>query len=125
LGPRASVEIISNGGDRTVSKEVEADFRQNNPVIVTRLVSSTIRQAILTTLDTTALDKVIALIKTQGFGTVQIAEISSTKRTAPLAAARINAIKKYINEKSGSRKITFEIVPAASRTLLTSISVKA
>jgi uncharacterized repeat protein (TIGR02543 family) len=125
LGPRASVEIISNGGDRTVSKEVEADFRQNNPVIVTRLVSSTIRQAILTTLDTTALDKVIALIKTQGFGTVQIAEISSTKRTAPLSAARINAIKKYINEKSGSHKITFEIVPAASRTLLTSISVKA
>ena len=125
LGPRAVIEIVSNGGDRTVSKEVEADFRQNNPVAITRLVSSTIRQAILTTVDTKALDKVIALIKTQGFGTIQISEISPTKKTAPLAAARINAIKKYINDKTGSRKITFEVVPAGSRTLLTSIFVKA
>ena len=104
---------------------MEADFRQNNPVAITRLVSSTIRQAILTTVDTKALDKVIALIKTQGFGTIQISEISPTKKTAPLAAARINAIKKYINDKTGSRKITFEVVPAGSRTLLTSIFVKA
>jgi hypothetical protein len=70
------------------------------------------------------LDKVIALIRTQGFGTVVISEISTTKKTEALAAARIAAIKKYIDEKTGSRAITFEVVPAASRTYFNNISLK-
>jgi hypothetical protein len=124
LGPDAVIEIISNGGDRTVSEKIEADFRQNNPVAITRLVSATNTKATLTKVDTKALDKVIALIKTQGFGTVVISEITTTKKTATLAAARIASIKKYIDEKIGSRDITFEVVPAASRTYFNNISVK-
>jgi uncharacterized repeat protein (TIGR02543 family) len=124
LGPDAVIEVISNGGDRTVSEKIEADFRQNNPVAITRLVSATITKATLTKVDTKALDKVIALIRTQGFATVVISEITTTKKTATLAAARIAAIKKYIDEKTGSREITFEVVPAASRTYFNNISVK-
>jgi uncharacterized repeat protein (TIGR02543 family) len=47
LGPDAVIEIISNGGDRTVSTRVEADFRQTAPVSVTRLVSATITKSTL------------------------------------------------------------------------------
>jgi uncharacterized repeat protein (TIGR02543 family) len=124
LGPDAVIEIVSNGGDRTVSEKIGADFRQNNPVSITRLVSATITKATLTKVDTKALDKVIALIRTQGFGTIVISEITTTKKTASLAAARIAAIKKYIDEKTGSREITFEVMPAASRTYFNNISVK-
>jgi hypothetical protein len=124
LGPDAVIEVISNGGDRTVSEKVEADFRQNVPVAITRLVSATITKATLTRVDTKALDKVIALIRTQGFGTVVISEITTTKKTSTLAAARIAAIKKYIDDKTGSREITFEVVPAATRTYFNNISVK-
>lgn len=124
LGPDAVVEIVSTGGDRTFSQKIEADFRQNVAVPITRLVSATITKATLTRVDTKALDKVIALIRTQGFGTVVISEISTTKKTEALAAARIAAIKKYIDEKTGSRAITFEVVPAASRTYFNNISVK-
>jgi hypothetical protein len=53
-----------------------------------------------------------------------ISEITTTKKTAPLAAARIAAIKKYIDDKTGSRDITFEIVPATSRTYFNNISIK-
>jgi hypothetical protein len=124
LGPDAVIEIISNGGDRTISEKIEADFRQVNPVSITRIVSATITKATLTSVDTKALDKVIALIRTQGFGTVVISEITTTKKTATLAAARVAAIKKYIDEKTGSREIAFEVVPAASRTYFNNISVK-
>jgi uncharacterized repeat protein (TIGR02543 family) len=124
LGPDAVIEVISNGGDRTVSEKVEADFRQNVPVAITRIVSATITKATLTRVDTKALDKVIVLIRTQGFGTVVISEITTTKKTATLATARIAAIMNYIDEKTGSRQITFEVVPAASRTYFNNISVK-
>jgi hypothetical protein len=124
LGPNAVIEIISNGGDRTVSEKIEADFRQNVPVAITRIVSATNTKATLSRVDTKALDKVIALIRTQGFGTVVISQISTTKKTEALAAARLVAIKKYIDEKTGSRDINFEIVPAASRTSFNNISVK-
>jgi hypothetical protein len=63
-------------------------------------------------------------VKDQGFETIVISEITTTKKTAALAAARIAAIKKYIDDKTGSRKITFEIVPPASRTNFNNISVK-
>jgi hypothetical protein len=124
LGPDAVIEIISNGGDRTVSEKIEADFRQVNPVAITRLVSATITKATLSKVDTKALDKVLTLIKTQGFETIVISEITTTKKTAPLAAARIIAIKKYIEDRVGTREITFEVVPAASRTYFNNISVK-
>ena len=124
LGPDAVVEIVSNGGDRTVSDKVEADYKQNNPVPITRIVSATITKATLTKVDTKALDKVIALIKTQGFGTVVISDITTTKKTETLAAARLAAIKKYIDDKTGSRDINFEIVQPTSRTYFNNISVK-
>jgi hypothetical protein len=78
----------------------------------------------LTKVDTRALDKVIALIGTQGFGTVVISEITTTRKTAALAAARIAAIKKYIDDKTGTREIAFEVVPATTRTYFSNISVK-
>jgi hypothetical protein len=124
LGPDAVIEIVSNGGDRTVSEKIDADFRQNVPVPITRLVSATITKATLTKVDTKALDKIVALVRNQGFGTIVISEITTTKKTATLAAARIAAIKKYIDDKTGSRDITFEIVPATSRTYFNNISVK-
>jgi len=124
LGPDAVIEIVSNGGDHTVSEKIDADFRQNVPVPITRLVSATITKATLTKVDTKALDKIVALVRNQGFGTIVISEITTTKKTATLAAARIAAIKKYIDDKTGSRDITFEIVPATSRTYFNNISVK-
>jgi hypothetical protein len=66
----------------------------------------------------------VALIRTQGFGTVVISQISTNQKTASLAAARIAAIKKYIDDRTGTREITFEIVPPASRTNFNNISVK-
>ncbi len=124
LGPDAVIEILSNGGDRTVSQKIEAEFRQNVAVPITRIVSATITKATLTKVDTRALDKVVALIRTQGFATVVISEITTTKKTATLAAARIEAIKKYIDDKTGTRDLTFEVVPATSRTYFNNISVK-
>ena len=124
LGPDALIEIISNGGDRTVSEKIEADFKQNAPVQITRLVSATITKSTLSKVDIKALDKVIALIKSQGFGTIVISEITTTKRTQAKADARITAIKKYIKSKSGSEKVEFEVVPPSKRTYLNNISVK-
>jgi hypothetical protein len=124
LGPNAKVEIISNGGDRTVSQRVDADFRQVTPVQVARLVSATSTKTTLSRVDTKALDKVIALIKSQGFGTIVISEITTTSKTKAAAEARIAAIKKYIDSKSGSEKITFEVVKPSSRTIFNNVSVK-
>jgi hypothetical protein len=124
LGPDAVIEIISNGGDRTVSEKIEADFRQSNPVAITRLVSATITKATLTKVDTKALDKVIALIKVQGFRTVVISEITTTSKTKALAAARIESIKKYISSKIGTEEVEFEVTPVKSRTYFNNISVK-
>jgi hypothetical protein len=118
------IEVISNGGDRTVSEKIEADFRQVNPITITRIVSATITKATLTKVDTRALDKVVVLIGTQGFGTVVISEITTTKKTAALATARIESIKKYISSKIGSKEVEFEVTPVKSRTYFNNISVK-
>jgi hypothetical protein len=91
LGPDSVVEVISNGGDRTVSDKVEADFKQTAPVVVTRIVSATITKGTLTKVDTKALDKVVALINNQGFTSIVISNITTTKKTDALAAARITA----------------------------------
>jgi uncharacterized repeat protein (TIGR02543 family) len=124
LGPDANVQIISNGGDRTISDKVEAEFKQTTPVAITRIVSATITKATLTKVDTKALDKVVALIKTQGFGTVVISEITTTSKTKALAAARIESIKKYISSKAGVQEVAFEVTPVKSRTYFNNISVK-
>jgi large repetitive protein len=124
LGPDANIEIVSNGGDRTVSQRVDAEFRQNVPVPITRLVSATITKASLTRVDTKALDQVVALIKNQGFGTVVISEITTTSKTKALAAARIESIKKYITSKIGTEEVEFEVTPVKSRTYFNNISVK-
>jgi uncharacterized repeat protein (TIGR02543 family) len=124
LGPDSRIEIVSNGGDRTVSQKIEADFRQVAPVQVARLVSATSTKTSLSRVDTRALDKVIALVKTQGFGTIVISEITTTSKTKALADARIALIKKYINSKTGSEKITIEVVKPSARTIFNNISVK-
>jgi uncharacterized repeat protein (TIGR02543 family) len=124
LGPNARVEVVSNGGDRTLSERVKAEFKQTNPMAITRIVSATITKSVLTKVDTKALDKVVALVKTQGFDTVVISEITTTSKTKALAAARIESIKKYIDDRTGTREITFEIVPPTSRTSFNNISVK-
>ena len=124
LGPDAVVEIISNGGDRTFSQQVEADFKQTAPVSITRIVSPTNTKAALTSVDTKALDKVVALIKNQGFKTVIISEITTTSKTKALAAARIDSIKKYITSMVGSEEIIFEVTPVKSRTYFNNIAVK-
>jgi uncharacterized repeat protein (TIGR02543 family) len=124
LGPNAEIEIVSNGGDRTVSQRVDAEFKQNTPVVVTRLVSATITKTALSKVDTKALDKVVALIKNQGFGTVVISEITTTSRTKALAAARIESIKKYITSRIGTEEVEFEVTPVKSRTYFNNIAVK-
>jgi hypothetical protein len=124
LGPEAVIEIVSNGGDRTLSEKIEADFRQNNPVPVARLASSTRTKPTLSKIDMKALDKVIAIVKTQGFGTVVISQITTTKKTEAAAAARIASIKRYIDSKLGSTQVEFQVVPPASRTYLSTVSVK-
>jgi hypothetical protein len=124
LGPNAEIEIVSNGGDRTVSQRVDAEFKQNAPVVVTRLVSATITKTALSKVDTKALDRVVALIKTQGFGTVVISEITTTSKTKALAAARIESIKKYITSRIGTEEVEFEVTPVKSRTYFNNIAVK-
>jgi hypothetical protein len=124
LGPDALVEIVANGGDRTISQRADAEFRQNSPILITRIASATITKATLSKVDTNALDKVIALIRNQGFTNIVISNITTTKKTEALASARIAAIKKYIDDKTGSTKLNFEVIPASSRTFFNSISVK-
>ena len=124
LGPDAAIEVISNGGDSTVSQRVDADFKLNGPLLVTRVVSATKTKAVLSSVDSTALYKVIPLVKSQGFKTIVISKITTTKKTEALAAARIAAIKKFISEKSGVKDINFEIVPATSNTYFNNIYVK-
>lgn len=124
IGPANVVEIVANGGDRTISEKVESDFKQTAPITVTRIVSATITKAELTRVDTKALDKVIALINNQGFETVVISGITTTKRTSALAAARIEAIKKYVSGKIGDKEVKFEVVAPTSRTYFNNISVK-
>jgi uncharacterized repeat protein (TIGR02543 family) len=125
LGPKAVVTLASIGADRTVSEKIDADYKQVAPIQITRLVSATNFKSTLSSVDTKALDKVINLIKSQGFETVVISDITTTKRTEAAAAARIAAIKKYIDDKTGTTKIAFSVVPPTSRTYFNNISIKA
>jgi hypothetical protein len=116
LGPDATVEIVSNGGDKTVSTKNEADFKQSAPVVVSRIFTAPNTKTDLSRLDTKELDRVVSIIKAQGFTTVSISNITTTKKTEALAASRIAAMQKYIQDKIGSGKINFKVVPPPTRT---------
>ena len=124
LGPDSKVEVIANGADRTFSEKVKAEFKQTNPVLITKIYSETLGKAKFTSLDLKKLDTVIAIAKNQGFRTIVISDITKTKKTEALAAARIAAIKKYIAEKTDPKKISVEVIPVASRTYFNNISLK-
>jgi uncharacterized repeat protein (TIGR02543 family) len=124
FGPSAVIEVVSNGGDRTASQKVEAEFSQSTSLLVTRLVSDANTKSSLTVDDRKALVKVIALIKSQGYRSIVISRISTTKKTESLEAARIAVIKKYIIDGSGVKNLTFEVVPASSKTVFNNILVK-
>ena len=125
LGPNATVEIVSNGGDKTLSEKIEADFKASNSIIVGQIVSPTITKAALTAVDIARLNKIASIIKSQGFKSIFISEITTTKKTAAMAEARIALIKKYLRDKVGSNSLKFEVQAPASRTSLNIISVKA
>jgi hypothetical protein len=125
LGPKALVEIISNGGDRTISQRVRADLKVTAPILVGRLVSTTNTKSILTPVDISTLNKIVTAIKSQGFKTVMISEITTTKRTQAAAEARMAAIKKYIRDKTGISTLKFEEIPVTSRTYINKIMLKA
>jgi len=124
IGPNSVIEVMSNGGDRTISDKVEANFKQTAPVLITRIVSATITKRALTQVDMAALEKVIDLVKNQGFRTIQISNITTTKKTEALANSRIAMIKSYILGKTGSAKISFEVLPPTSLTYFNNLSVK-
>jgi uncharacterized repeat protein (TIGR02543 family) len=124
LGPESNIEIVSNGGDRTISEKIGADFKQSKPVVIGRIYSASMQKADLNNLDTKALDKVAALIKSQGFSTVVISNITTSQSASALASARIAAIKKYITEKVGDAEIAFEVSTSSKRTYFNNISLK-
>jgi hypothetical protein len=124
LGPNAVVQVISNGADSTVSDKVAADFKFNGPLFVTRLVSATNTKGTLSSVDIAALYNVISLIKTQGYREIVISKITTSKKTEPLAATRIAVIKKFLSDKSGVKNLTFEVIPAASKTYFNNIFIK-
>jgi hypothetical protein len=124
VGPKTEILVIANGGDSTVSQKVTAEFKLNTSVQVTRLVGTTNIKKSLSSVDITALYKVISLIKSEGFQTVVISQVTKSKKTQALDDARIIAIQKFVQDKVGSSKVKFEVVPASSRTNLNVISVK-
>ena len=107
-----------------MSGKVTADFKLNGPLLVTRLVSATNTKGTFSDVDKAALYNVISLIKTQGYREIVISKITTTKKTEPLAAARIAAIKKFINDRAGVKNLTFEIIPNTSKTYFNNIYVK-
>jgi uncharacterized repeat protein (TIGR02543 family) len=124
LGPNAVIQVISDGGDSTVSGKVTAAFKFNGPLFVARLVSATNTKGTFSDVDRAALYNVISLIKTQGYREIVISKITTTKKTEPLAAARIAAIKKFINDRAGVKNLTFEIIPNTSKTYFNNIYIK-
>lgn len=124
VGPSSLIEIISKGGDRTYSQRVEADFKLTTPVLIGRLINSSVPKATLTQVDRVRLDKVASLIGVKGFTQVIISTVKTSKSNQRVADARIAAIKKYLVEKSGSDSIIFETVAASSGTYFNNISVK-
>jgi hypothetical protein len=124
VGPKAEVEILSNGGDKTVSEFADAQVKLTSPVVVGQLVSTTNSKTKLSAVDISTLSKISAMLKSQGFKTVVISEITANKSTAASAATRLNLIKKYLIDKSGISGLKIETVPAATNSNRNIISVK-
>jgi len=124
LGPSAVVEIISNGGDKTISQIVRADIKVLEPILVGQIVSTTNTKSTLTPVDISTLTKIVTVIKSQGFKTVMISEITMTKKTQAAAEARMAAIKKFIKDKTGISTLKFEEIPVTSRTYLNKVMLK-
>jgi hypothetical protein len=124
IGPKSDIVIVANGGDSTFSQKVSADFKSNAIVEVTRVLGASRIKKSLSAVDITELNKVVSLVKNEGFQTVVISQITRSKNTQALDDARILAMKKYVQDKVGNTKVNFEVVPASSRTTLNILSVK-
>jgi len=124
LGPNSVVEIVSNGGDRTISEKMEAALVQQTPVVIDRIFSANITSGALGQKDINALNKVANIITTQGFTTVVISKIVTTSKTSKIAAARVEAIKSYLQERVSGISLTFEVVPSNSKTYFNNIALK-
>ena len=124
VGPKASVKILSIGGDKTVSDFADAQVNLTSPVVVGQLISTTNSKTKLSAVDISTLSKISAMLKSQGFKTVVISEITANKSTAASAATRLNLIKKYLIDKSGVSGLKIETVRAATNTNRNIISIK-
>ena len=123
VGPSSVIEIVAKGGDRTYSEKVIADFQQSKSVVVSRLINASIPKATLSRADQAALNKVVSIIKSKGFGTIQISNVTTSKKTESAARMRLAAIKSYLVEKSGVDSLVFETIPAKAKTYFNNISV--
>jgi hypothetical protein len=124
VGPKTEIVVVANGGDSTVSQKVSAEFKSNTVLEVARIVGvSSIKQS-LSSADINLLNRVVTLVKNEGFRTVVISQITRSKMNQALDKARILSIQNYVQEKVGKTKVTFEIVPASTFTTLNIISVK-
>jgi len=124
VGPKTEIVVVSNGGDSTVSQKVSADFKSNTVLEVARIVSASSIKKSFSVTDINLLNKVVNLVKNEGFQTVVISQITRSKKNQAIDEARILSIQNYLQDKVGKNKVAFEVVPATSRTVLNTISVK-
>lgn len=123
LGPNAEVEVVANGGDATRSDLTSAGYEAPQAVAITRIVGLSTKST-LTDSEKLRLDRLVDLIKTQGFETVEISNISTTRRNAAAAKARLDAIINYIQSKVDDTDLNINVVDPTSRTLSNKISVR-
>lgn len=123
LGPNADVQVIANGGDATKSEAINADYDADKTVVVTKLVGRT-KGPVLTANDINLLNRVITTVKTQGFETVTISQITTTKVNAAAAKARVDSLVNYVKSKSGNPDLIVRVVPASTKTSMNQIAVK-
>lgn len=124
LGPNAKVEIVANGGDQTKSETTATEFEQPKPIKIAALSGSTKIKTTLSATDRSILDKLIATVQRQGFGTVLISQTSFTKSTQAAAQKRIQAIEDYIQKGVGKLVIDFKITDPTKKTYINNISVQ-
>ena len=123
LGPNANVDVIANGGDATKSEIVDAGYHAPTVVTIAK-VSGTYGKSTLSKNDINNLNKVIATIEKQGFETVQISNITTTKATATAAKARLDAMVNYIKTKVDNPDLVVNVVAPTTRTFTNQIAVK-
>lgn len=123
IGPKTNVEIISNGGDRTKSDAAPAHYELDQAVQVVRLAGSARIKPTISATDRAGLDKVISLIKKQGFGTVIITNVTFTKSTRAASEKRLEAIKAYIDENIGKLEVDFVVQSPEKKTFINTVSL--